>query len=55
MLKDSYIILNPDYKYPNTLVIYDYNETIELKYKNKKITLADDYDKYNEVAEELYK
>ena len=56
MINDSFVIQNPDYKYPNTLVIYDYNNTIELKYKNKTLELAnDDYEKYSMVVEKLYK
>lgn len=56
MIKDSYVILDPDYKYPNTLVIYDYDNTLELKYKNKTLKLAnDDYEKYSSVVEKLYK
>lgn len=56
MIKDSFVILDPSYKYPNTLVIYDYANTIELKYKNQTVKLADDdYEKYYSVVERLYK
>lgn len=56
LIKDSFLIQNPNYKYPNTLVIYDYDETIELKYKNKTLKLADDdEDAYYSIVEKLYK
>lgn len=55
MVKNSLLMHDEKYSYPNNLVIYDLGNRIKLKYKNKEISLCDDYETYGDIENMLFK